>query len=109
RDIEGEDPIEVARRELVEEAGLSAGSVEVLTEILPSAGMTDSVTTVCLATDCTPVPHDRHGPEEDHMTVVHVSLADAVDMVERGEIRDAKSVVGLLLTERRLRAADGDR
>ncbi|MEM8747994.1 MAG: NUDIX hydrolase [Actinomycetota bacterium] len=109
RDIEGEDPIEVARRELVEEAGLSAGSIEVLTEILPSAGMTDSVTTVCLATDCTPVPHDRHGPEEDHMTVVHVSLADAVDMVERGEIRDAKSVVGLLLTDRRLRAADGDR
>ena len=106
RDIAGEDTESVARRELVEEAGLQADQVELLTEILPSPGMTDSVTTLYLATGCTPVPHDRQGPEEQHMELLHLPLAEAVEMVERGEIADAKSVVALLLTERRLRARD---
>jgi 8-oxo-dGTP pyrophosphatase MutT (NUDIX family) len=104
RDIAGEEPIEVARRELVEEAGLSAGHLELLTEIYPSPGMTDSVTTIFLATDCTSAEFDRHGPEEDHMQLLHLPLADAVSMVLGGEIADAKTVVALLLTERRLSA-----
>ena len=106
RDVEGEDTSEVARRELIEEAGLQAGQLDLLTEILPSPGMTESVTTLYLATDCTPVPHDRHGPEEEHMDVLHIPLVEALAMVERGEIADAKSVVALLLTDRRLRASD---
>lgn len=106
RDIEGEDTAEVARRELIEEAGLDAEHLDLLTEILPSPGMTDSVTTLYLATGCTPVAHDRQGPEEEHMEVLHVPLDEAIAMVERGEITDAKSVVALLLTERRLRASD---
>lgn len=106
RDIDGEDTAEVARRELVEEAGLEAGGLELLTEILPSPGMTDSVTTLYLATGCVPVPHDRHGPEEEHMELLHLPLAEAVAMVERGEISDAKSVVALLFADRRLRASD---
>jgi 8-oxo-dGTP pyrophosphatase MutT (NUDIX family) len=106
RDIDGEDTAEVARRELIEEAGLEAGELDLLTEILPSPGMTDSVTTLYLATECTPVPHDRHGPEEEHMELLHLPLADAVAMVEQGEITDAKSVVSLLLADRRLRRSD---
>ncbi len=106
RDIDGEDTAEVARRELIEEAGLSAASVELLVEILPSPGLTDSVTTIYLATDCAPAPTDRYGPEEEHMEVLHLPLDDALGMVDRGEIRDAKTVVGLLLTERRLRRSD---
>lgn len=106
RDIAGEETAEVARRELVEEAGLAAEHLELLTEILPSPGMTDSVTTLYLATGCTPVPHDRQGPEEEHMELLHLPLEQAVRMVERGEITDAKSVVALLFTERRLRSGD---
>ncbi len=106
RDIEGEQTAAVARRELIEEAGLSAGRIELLTEIYPSPGMTDSVTSIYLATECTPVDFDRQGPEEEHMELLHLPLADAVSMVVRGEIADAKTVVGLLLTERRLHAAD---
>ena len=106
RDIEGEDTVAVAHRELVEEAGLQASRLDLLTQIWPSPGMTDSVTTIYLATGCTDVPDDRQGPEEEHMTVETIRLDEAVAMVERGEIRDAKTVVGLLLTARRL--ADGD-
>ena len=106
RDVDGEDTAEVARRELIEEAGLEAGRLELLTEILPSPGMTDAITTLYLATECTPVPHDRQGPEEEHMELLHLPLADAVAMIERGEIADAKTVVALLLTDKRLRASD---
>ncbi len=106
RDVDGEATDDVARRELVEEAGLLAGRLELLTEILPSPGMTDSVTTLYLATECSPVPHDRQGPEEEHMELLHVPLVEAVAMVERGEIADAKTVVAVLLTDRRLRSSD---
>lgn len=106
RDIDGENTADVARRELVEEAGLAADHLELLTEILPSPGMTDSVTTLYMATGCTPVPDDRQGPEEEHMTLLHLPLADAIAMVDRGEITDAKSVVALLFAQRRLDASD---
>ena len=107
RDIAGEDTADVARRELIEEAGLIARELELLGEIYPSPGMTDSVTSLYLATNCTPTATDRHGPEEEHMEVLHRPLADALAMVDRGEIRDAKTVTALLLTDRRLRSTDG--
>lgn len=107
RDIEGEDTAEVARRELIEEAGLEASSLELIAETYPSPGMTDSVMSIYLATGCTVVPTDRQGPEEDFMELMHVPLDEALAMIDRGEIRDAKTITGLLITQRRLQAADG--
>jgi len=107
RDIEGEDTAEVARRELVEEAGLEAGTLDLLGSVYPSSGMTDSITTLYLATDCTPVATDRKGPEEQFMTIMQVPLDDALVMIDRGEIVDAKTVAALLMTDRRLRTTNG--
>jgi len=39
------------------------------------------------------------------MEVLEVDLSEAVEMIVRGEIHDAKTVIGLLLVERRLREA----
>ena len=103
RDVAGEPTELTAARELVEEVGLVAGTLEHLLDMYPSAGMTDSVLTLFLATDLTEVPRETHGPEEAHMEVLDISLDDAVAMVLRGEIRDAKTVIGLLLVDRRLR------
>ena len=105
RDVAGEPTEITAARELVEEVGLQPGNLEHLLDMYPSAGMTDSVLTLYLATDLTEVPRETHGPEEAHMKVLDVPLAEAVDMVLRGEIHDAKTVIGLLLVERRLRAS----
>jgi ADP-ribose pyrophosphatase len=105
RDIDGEADEDNARRELVEEIGLQPGRLELLTSIYPSAGMTDSVNTIFLATDCTPAQRTPHGPEEEHAEIIRLPLAEAVQWVETGRIVDAKSVVGLLLAERRLRGA----
>ena len=107
RDVDGEPPEETARRELAEEVGLAPGRLDLLIEMLPQPGMSDGTTMVYLATDCSPAPTHPHGPEEEHARLLHVPLADAVAMVETGEITDAKSVAGLLLAERRLRAGDG--
>jgi 8-oxo-dGTP pyrophosphatase MutT (NUDIX family) len=106
RDVPGEPTEETARRELGEEAGLAPGRLDLLTEFYPSPGMTDSVCSLYLATGCTAVPQALHGPEEEHSTLVHLPFEDALAMVDDGRIVDAKSVIGILLTDRRLRAGD---
>jgi 8-oxo-dGTP pyrophosphatase MutT (NUDIX family) len=103
RDVPDE-PLEVtAERELIEEAGFSAGKLEYLTHFFSSAGMTDSVLHIYLATELQPVDRDLHGPEETYMEVLQLPLAEAVEMVASGEINDAKTVIGLLLVDKRLR------
>ena len=103
RDIPGEAPEITASRELAEEVGLAAGRLEYLTHFYPSAGMTDSILHLYLATDLEAVERDLHGPEETHMDVLQLPLAEAVDLVVAGEIHDAKTVIGLLLVDRRWR------
>ncbi len=103
RDVADEPPEVTAERELIEEAGFSAGRLEYLTHYFSSAGMTDSTLHLYLATELVAVARDVQGPEESHMDVLHLPLAEAVDMVVRGEINDAKTVIGLLLVDRRLR------
>lgn len=107
RDVPGEDASETGRRELAEEAGLSAGELDHLLDMVPSPGMTDSVCSIFLATGCVPVDHDRQGPEEDHMDVLHLPLDEALAMIDRGEITDAKTVCGLFAAERRIRFEQG--
>jgi ADP-ribose pyrophosphatase len=103
RDVADEPTELTAARELVEEVGLQPGHLEHLVDFYPAAGMTDSVLNLYLATELTEVPRNTHGPEEAHMEVLHMTLAEAVEMVLRGEIHDAKTIIGLLIVERRLR------
>lgn len=103
RDVPGEPPETTAQRELAEEVGLEAAEIVHMLDILPSPGMTDSVTKIFLATGCTPVERDLQGPEEEHSSVLHVPLVDALAMIDSGDIQDAKTVAGLLAVERRLR------
>jgi ADP-ribose pyrophosphatase len=107
RDVPGEPAEETGRRELIEEAGLRATIMVHLLDMLPSPGMTDSVCTIYMATGCEPVDHDRQGPEEAEMELLHVPLDDALAMIDRGEICDAKTVCGLLTTDRVLRTGFG--
>ncbi len=97
RDVDGEPPEETARRELVEEAGYEAGSVEPLTRYRTSAGFSDEEVWLFVARDLSPVPRSVQGVEEESMTVEVTPLADAVAAVRRGEITDAKTIIALLL------------
>lgn len=102
-DVEGEEPLAAAQRELAEEAGLAAGTWDLLTRFHNSGGWTDEHTLVYLATDLQPAarPHGFEAEaEESDMDVLRMPLDDAIRLVRTGEITDAKTVIGLLLALR---------
>ncbi|MCY3618838.1 MAG: NUDIX hydrolase [Acidimicrobiaceae bacterium] len=103
RDVDGEDPAGTARRELAEEAGLACDSLEELGTFFNSPGFCDELSHLFLATGLNPVPRQPDGAEEEWMTVERVGLDEAESMIDRGEIRDAKTIIGVLLALRRLR------
>jgi 8-oxo-dGDP phosphatase len=105
RDVPGEPPEETAHRELAEEVGLAAERLEHLITFRNSPGFSDEAVVVFAATDLTEVPDDRQGAEEEHMLVARVPIAEALAMVDDGRITDAKTVVALLLLERRARSS----
>jgi 8-oxo-dGTP pyrophosphatase MutT (NUDIX family) len=101
RDVEGEESLVTAQRELEEEAGLIAANWERLGSLTAAAGVTNSIVEVFIARQLSEVPLQPHGPEEEHMTVARVSFADAVAMVVDGRITDAKSSIAILLAARK--------
>lgn len=92
-----EDPAIAAPRELEEETGLRAGSWRKLGEFYSAPGFTDELMHLYLATDLAPAePDGRLGPDEDERLILEWHpWQDAVGLAEMGEIRDAKSIVGL--------------
>ena len=103
RDVTDE-PVEVtASRELEEEVGMRAGSLEKLAEFYNSPGFCDEHSYLFLATDLTPCATSFQGHEEQHMTVERVPLDRVPDLVSSGELVDAKSIIGLCLARERLR------
>lgn len=103
-DVEGESPPQAAARELAEETGYQAPSLEHLVTFVNSAGWTDERTHVYLATDVRrgdPPEGFEAADEEADMELVHLGLTEAIDAARRGQITDAKSLVGLLLADRR--------
>jgi 8-oxo-dGTP pyrophosphatase MutT (NUDIX family) len=99
RDADGEPPLETAKRELAEEAELAAGRWSLLATINSSPGFSDELVLIYLAEDLTAA--DRPAGftvehEEADMTLERVPLADAVQRVFDGDIRNASAVVGLL-------------
>jgi len=94
----GEDPAIAAARELEEETGWVAGGLEKLTSIYTTPGFCDEELHLYLATGLTRSP-DGHRREEGEftMTVETFPLDEALAMVDRGELKDGKTIVGLLL------------
>jgi ADP-ribose pyrophosphatase len=92
-----EDPEVAARRELEEETGMRAGAWRKLGAFYSAPGFTDELMHLYLATDLTPASDDgRLGPDEDERLILEWRpWQDAVAAAENGEIRDAKSIVGL--------------
>lgn len=102
-DVPGEDPVETAARELVEEVGQVAESLELIARFHPAAGFSDQFVRLYLATGLTEVAADRQGPEEEHMTIERFDLADLDAAIDAGDIVDSKTLIGLLRTRDLLR------
>jgi ADP-ribose pyrophosphatase len=99
----GEDPLVCAGRELTEETGLTAQKIEWLTTIYPSPGFCSETLWVYLATGLS--RGDACPDEGEHLTCEVYPLNAALKMIDRGEIRDAKTQVALLTLSRRLTSA----
>ena len=103
-DVAGEAPIDAAHRELLEEVGLDAAFLTPLIHFYNSAGWSDEATTIYFTDDVRPgSPEDFTAEhEESDLEVVHLELDDALERIDSGEIRDAKTVIGVLLAARKL-------
>ncbi len=100
----GEDPLHCAQRELAEETGYSAARWDKLIAIYTSPGFCSETLHIFLARDLTALPQGRALEEgEETMTMEFVSLDEAMNMIDRHEIVDAKSICGIMLTDRLLK------
>lgn len=98
-----EEPLACAGRELIEETGYEANNFDKLTEILPAPGYTDEHIHIFLATGLTLA--EQRLEDDEILTVQPTPFDKAIEMIKTGEIQDAKTIVGLLLTSMRKRKA----
>ena len=89
----GEDPLHCASRELEEEVGYRAASFELLSSIFTAPGFADEVIHVYKATGLTQ-GRQQLDPDEV-LDIIEMPIAEAVNKIEDGTIRDAKTIVGL--------------
>jgi ADP-ribose pyrophosphatase len=90
----GEDPEACARRELLEETGVTAARLQRLTSIWTTPGFTNEVIHLYLATGLTSGEPSRE--RDEFIEVVPQPLSRVLALIRDGEIRDAKTVAAIL-------------
>lgn len=95
-----------ARRELEEEVGVRAGRVEKLSEFFVSPGFLEEKMWVYLATELTETKQNLD--DDEYLKIQRIPLVDALQMISNGEIEDAKTIIGLMLTAQRLGIGTSD-
>lgn len=96
----GETPEECARRELQEETGYQARTIERLGGFYLCPGYSTEFLDVFLGTDLHPAC--RRPDADEELTLHLVDFTEALTAIDIGQLRDAKTVAGLLLAARRL-------
>ena len=98
----GEDPMQCAARELAEETGFGARSLEYLGKLYLAPGYSSEALWFFLATDLYPAsaPQD----DDEQITLQPVPDDEVDQMIQQGAIMDAKTVAGIMLARQRLGA-----
>ena len=97
----GQEPFEqCAAREIREETGMEAGQLQKIGEFYLVPGYSTEFMAVFLATQLSENPLDAD--EDEFLQVEKIPLKRAIDMAERGEVQDAKSLAALLLARSHL-------
>jgi len=102
----GEDPAATAARELVEETKLEADEWERGPAFFTAPGFCTEYLTVYLASGLHAAGAGDQ-PDDEELEVVRMTLHEALEAVDRGEIEDAKSIVAILWLARRLAGGAG--
>lgn len=90
----GEDPREAAIREFREECGAVAEKLEPLGEIYPTPGYCGEIIRIFYATDLT--FGEQELDEDEYLEVIKMPFSECVAKIMSGEIKDAKTIVGIL-------------
>lgn len=93
-----EDPLICAKRELSEETGYTANKYTQIHKLATTVGFSNEWIYIYLAQDL--VKGKQHTDDDEFINLVEMPLSEAVDLVNKGEIFDAKSVVTILIAEK---------
>ena len=96
----GEVPEDGAARELEEELGVVAGRLEKLSEFFISPGFCEEKMWVYLATQLTET--EQRLDDDEIIEVVRLPFSQALGMITTGEIEDAKTIIGIMLSAPRV-------
>lgn len=99
-DSADEEPLACAIRELKEETGLVAENMEMMSHIVTTPGFCTEKIGLFLATGLT--QHETHFDEDEFLQLTRMPLSEAVQRVMKGEFRDAKTALGLLMAWQKL-------
>ena len=91
----GEAFADCAARELEEETGYRAGALEPLIILYPSPGILSETMHLYKATQLTKT-QINYQADESIKGLIRIRLSDALEMIKKGVIRDAKTVCGIL-------------
>jgi ADP-ribose pyrophosphatase len=97
-----ESPLDCARRELREETGYSADNWETLGHLYPTPGYTNEVLHIFFASGLTKGEQRLEAGEED-IKVRWIPLEEVEEMIDKGEINDAKTIIAVFKYVRRMR------
>ena len=89
----GEDPMETAKRELEEEAGVRANRLELLFVLYPTPAYTNEKIYIYRAYEGERVA--AHLDEGEFLSVLWLDKDEVLELIKRGEIKDAKTLVAL--------------
>lgn len=92
---EGESPEECAKRELIEETGFQATKLDKLIEFYPSPGFSSEIIHIFKASGLKKV-----SDAEAELSITFVRLEELLAMIKRGEVKDGKTVIGVLMVTR---------
>ena len=99
-----EDPLDCAKRELMEETGYSAEKFVKLTAMYTTPGFCNEVLHIYLATGLNKSKNGQNLDDgEQSLTIEILPLTRAIKMITDGEIVDGKTIVGIFLAERKIK------
>ncbi len=96
RDVDGEEPLATAKRELSEEMGLVAEQWEFVCEYMNSAGWTSQTTVLYVAREFTSSQREPDGPEESTAEIVWMPPEDARALLLGPEVLESSTYLALL-------------
>ena len=90
---DGENPAEGIARELEEETGRKAGKLEFICELYPTVGYCTERIQLFIATELK--EGVQHLDPDEFIEIERYTLAEAMEMIAKGEIKDGKTIAAI--------------